>query len=155
MVSVRRIISGGQTGADRGGLDFALERGIPHGGFCPKGRLAEDGVIPAKYELEETGSRQYPERTRRNVELADATLVFASGKTLSRGSALTVRYSRSAHKPVVVLNGFPNVAADAARLGEFLELHRPEVLNVAGNRESTTPGMRDHVAAVLAAVWTA
>jgi len=71
------IISGGQTGADRGALDFAIARGLPHAGFCPKGRKAEGGPIPARYRLTETGSADYPDRTRRNVEAADATTIFA------------------------------------------------------------------------------
>jgi hypothetical protein len=67
---VERVISGGQTGADRSGLDAAIDLGLPHGGFCPKGRLAEDGVIPPRYQLEETASAEYDERTRKNVEAA-------------------------------------------------------------------------------------
>jgi hypothetical protein len=64
---VERIISGGQTGADRGGLTAAIKLGIPHGGWCPKGRRAEDGQVPACYHLEETGSSSYQARTKRNV----------------------------------------------------------------------------------------
>jgi predicted Rossmann-fold nucleotide-binding protein len=74
---VERVITGGQTGADRGGLDAAIDLGLPHGGFCPKGRLAEDGVIPQPYQIEETASTEYSERTRKNVEAADATVVFS------------------------------------------------------------------------------
>ena len=152
------IISGGQTGADRAALDFAISRDLTHSGFCPLGRKAEDGRIPAAYNLTETESADYPERTRRNVQLADATAIFASmpAQQLLRqrrgGSALTAREAIRAARPFVILSHFPDVAADAAELRSFLESHRPASLNVAGSRESSMPGIAAHVAAVLAAV---
>jgi hypothetical protein len=151
------IVSGGQTGADRGALDFAIANGIPYAGFCPRGRKAEDGPIPKRYKLTETKSAEYPERTRRNVELADATAIFAlvSAEALLRqrrsGSGLTVREAARAGRRFVVLYNFPNVDADAGDLRAFLEEARPRVLNVAGSRESSQPGIAAHVAAVLAA----
>src|SRR5208283_1924431 len=71
VTTVERVISGGQTGADRGGLDAAIDLGLSHGGFCPKGRRAEDGTIPKRYKLEETASADYADRTRKNVKTAD------------------------------------------------------------------------------------
>lgn len=150
-----KIISGGQTGADRAALDFALERSIECGGWCPRGRIAEDGTIPAKYPLQEMPSAEYPPRTKKNVEEADATVVFdAPGKKPSRGTQLTVRCCREAGKPYVVLTGFPDVETDAAKLAAFLAQTKPETLNVAGNRESGTPGIYAHVLAVLAIALT-
>jgi predicted Rossmann-fold nucleotide-binding protein len=73
------IISGGQTGADRAALDFAIEHGIPHGGWCPRGRIAEDGPIPLCYSLRETPSRRYAQRTEWNVRDSHATVVFTIG----------------------------------------------------------------------------
>ena len=147
-----KIVSGGQTGAHRAALDFALERGIECGGWCPKGRLAEDGPIPSRYPLRETASADYPPRTRANVEAADATIVFdAPGRKPSRGTQLTVRCCREAGKPHIVLVGFPDAATDVAALKSFLAEIRPATLNVAGNRESGTPGIYEHVRAVLAA----
>lgn len=73
---ITKIISGGQTGADRGGLDAAIHCGIPHGGWCPKGRIAEDGVIPADYYLNEMASPEYLPRTKANVVDSDATVIF-------------------------------------------------------------------------------
>jgi hypothetical protein len=152
------VISGGQTGADRAALDFAIKHKIPHAGFCPRGRKAEDGRIPPRYQLAETKSDQYPERTRRNVELADATAIFSrvSAEALLRqlrsGSGLTVREAARAGRPFVVLSNFPNALADAAELCTFLEERHPAVLNVAGARESSQPGIAAHVAAVLEAV---
>jgi predicted Rossmann-fold nucleotide-binding protein len=71
------IISGGQTGADRAALDWALQHGIPHGGSCPRGRLAEDGVIPTRYQLQELPSPEYAARTERDVLDADGTVIFS------------------------------------------------------------------------------
>ena len=71
-----RIVSGGQTGADRAALDWAIERGIPHGGWCPRGRRAEDGRIDRRYALRETPAHDYQQRTRWNVRDSDGTLIF-------------------------------------------------------------------------------
>ena len=150
----RCIVSGGQTGADRAGLDFAIEHGVTHAGYCPRGRLAEDGQIPARYNLEETEHDDYPTRTRKNVELGDATVIFQRGPNVRprSGSALTAGHARKVGRPCLVLGAFPNVQADAAALRAFLELNRPKILNVAGSRESSTPGIGAHVRAVLAAI---
>lgn len=154
-MTVTKIISGGQTGADRAALDFALERGISCGGWCPRGRIAEDGSIPLRYPLSEMESAEYPPRTRKNVAEADATVIFdAPAKKPSRGTALTIRCCREAGKPHLVLREFPNASADAGALRDFLDEHHPSVLNVAGNRESGTPGIYRHVKAVLSGVLT-
>jgi hypothetical protein len=120
------LVSGGQTGADRAALDFAIDRGLDHAGYCPKGRKSEDGPLPDHYQLTETKSADYPERTRLNVEMADATVVFHPDGQVSRGSALTVRHARKVGKPYVVLGHFPDVAADAADLSAFLVLQTPQ-----------------------------
>jgi len=88
------IISGGQTGVDRGALDAAARLGIAHGGWCPRGRRAEDGEIPERYRLRETPSRRYAQRTAWNVRDSDATLVLIEGD-LAGGTALTVRLART------------------------------------------------------------
>jgi hypothetical protein len=75
-VNIQRILSGGQTGVDRAALDFAIARQIPHGGWCPAGRRAADGVLDARYQLMETESSGYRQRTKRNVLDADATLII-------------------------------------------------------------------------------
>ena len=86
MTVITKIVSGGQSGADQGGLDAAIELGIPHGGWCPKGRKSEDGAIPDKYNLVETKSGDYRVRTEQNVVDSDATVVFTYGPA-SGGSA--------------------------------------------------------------------
>ena len=147
---IKKIISGGQTGADRGGLDAAIELGIPHGGWCPKGRKAEDGVIPAKYRLKEHVSAEYPPRTSLNIYDADATMIFKRGE-LGRGSRLTFSLAQGQKRPVIVLDVADVLAGqeDSAALWAFLDEHRPAILNVAGTRESHAPGIQEAVRRIL------
>jgi len=137
-LGVETIISGGQTGVDRAALDVALALGIHCGGWCPRGRRAEDGTIPRKYPLRETPSTAYAERTAHNVHDADATLVLCRGP-LRGGTALTLRLARRARKPslTVDLDNPDGVALTRA----FLASRRVRVLNVAGPRESQEPGI--------------
>ena len=85
---IQRIISGGQTGADRAALDWAITHGIRHGGWCPAGRRAEDGAIPDRYCLQETPGRNYHQRTKWNVRDSDATLIITQAAELTGGSLL-------------------------------------------------------------------
>ena len=82
-----RVVSGGQSGADRAGLDWALSRQVAHGGWCPKGRRSEDGPIPAIYGLSETPLSNYLQRTEWNVRDSDATIVFTLTDALDGGDA--------------------------------------------------------------------
>ncbi len=95
---IERIISGGQTGADRAALDAALAKGCPHGGWCPRGRLAEDGPIPRRYRLRQMRSPDYASRTERNVLAADATIIFTFGPPRF-GSGATIGYARRNQRP--------------------------------------------------------
>ena len=97
------IISGGQTGVDRAALDIAIDLGIPHGGYCPKGRRAEDGIIPSKYNLTEHSSVQYIDRTLENVLSSDGTLILHIGK-ISNGTALTKEFCIQSEKPILIIN---------------------------------------------------
>ncbi len=97
-LKIGKIISGGQTGADRAGLDAAIELQVPHGGWCPRGRLAEDGTIPSHYRLRPTRTADYAERTRQNVLAADATLIFTYGPARG-GSAVTIGFAVRHHRP--------------------------------------------------------
>ena len=134
------IHSGGQTGVDRAALDAALAVGVPTGGWCPRGRRAEDGPIPARYGLRETPSADYAERTGWNVRDADATLVLTKGDPAD-GTALTLERARASEKPLFVidLGAEPDLAVVADWLGD----HEVRTLNVAGPRESTVPGIYD------------
>ena len=132
------IISGGQTGVDRAALDFAMEHNIPCGGWCPKGRLAEDGMIDEKYPLKETSTSLYVVRTRLNVEDSDGTLILHEGE-IGNGTQYTAEYAGAKKKPVLLVNMGKDDAA--GRLGKWVKAHGIEVLNIAGPRESTSPGI--------------
>jgi hypothetical protein len=131
---VVRIISGGQTGVDRGALDAAIELGIPHGGWCPKGRRAEDGPISDKYLLLETDSVDYQVRTERNVDDSDGTLILYRER-LQRGTLLTHRLAKQKGKPLLRVRLDRPVAID--RIIRWLTDNSIQVLNVAGPRASS------------------
>ncbi len=137
---VIKIVSGGQTGVDRAALDAAREIGLPCGGWVPRGRRAEDGRVPARYPMRETASWKYPQRTRLNVRDSDATLIVSRGAPAG-GTALTASFARGAGRPCLVidLDAETNAALAAAR--QWLIAHQVRVLNVAGPRESTAPGI--------------
>jgi len=148
---VIRIVSGGQTGADRGGLDAAAELGLERGGWCPRGRRAEDGVIPAGYPLVETGSPRYEERTEKNVVDSDGTLLVTRGPA-SGGSALTADLARRHARPLLHVDlAVTPPAAAAATVRSWLAAQRIAVLNVAGPRASGCPGIAADVRALLLA----
>lgn len=149
---VTKIVSGGQTGADRGGLDAAIALGIPYGGWCPKGRRAEDGVIPSVYVLAESESADYRVRTERNVVDSHATLIFTRGP-LDGGSLLTAKCAQKHCKPFLHLDlaSIDRHAAVAGLLAWFKGLQQPLVLNVAGQRESKSPGLQAQVRDIVIA----
>lgn len=136
-----KVITGGQTGADRAALDSAITRGIEYGGWCPRGRKAEDGTIPSKYQLTETESANYRARTVRNVVDSDATLIFNMGD-LEGGSLETLRIAERRGKPVrVVQMDTPPDDAAIAALRAWLADGHIRALNIAGPRESKRPGV--------------
>jgi hypothetical protein len=147
------IVSGGQTGADRAALDFAIEFGIAHGGWCPRGRLAEDGPIDLQYQLTDTPSRRYDERTKWNIRDSDATVVFSISERLTGGSALTVELARELGKPCLQIarDSDAETMDHAGRLVRFLAEHHVRRLNVAGPRASQEPEVAAFVHAVLKA----
>ena len=100
---LQKIVSGGQTGADRAALDFAIKHQIPHGGWCPAGRKAEDGAINRRYHLTETTSSAYSERTWQNVLDSDGTVIFTIEDKLRGGSRTTVQFAQMMGKPWVHL----------------------------------------------------
>ena len=133
---VQRIISGGQTGVDRAALDVAIALGIPCGGWCPKGRMAEDGVIPAHYPLRETETADYAERTVRNVTDSSGTLILTWAPP-SEGTAFTIEAAKSLGKPHFVVDLREDNGTDDA--AEWLLRNRIRTLNVAGPRASKHP----------------
>jgi hypothetical protein len=139
-----KIISGGQTGADQGGLQAAAELGIPTGGKMPKGFRTERGPqcgLGPLYGLEELASHEYAPRTRYNVVDSDATVIF--GKVSSPGSRTTRKMCIDSKKPYLVIE---DCKETSLRLfTEFLAMYKVKILNVAGNRESRNPGIQDSV----------
>ena len=138
MLVLTKIVSGGQTGVDRAALDAALELNMPCGGWCPKGRRAEDGVIPARYPLRETDSPNYARRTALNVIDSDGTLILTRG-TLRGGTALTAHLARKKGKACLILPLEEGMTVRTAT--RWLHGNRITVLNVAGPRESQQPGI--------------
>ena len=146
---VGKIISGGQTGVDRAALDFARERGLPHGGWCPRGRLAEDGEIASAYELRETPDADYPQRTEWNVRDADGTVIFTASRELTGGSKLTRELALALGKPCLHLSREADAKTAPSKLREFIRRHKISTLNVAGPRLSTEPAARAFATWVL------
>lgn len=138
---IKKIISGGQTGVDRAALDFALENGIDCGGWCPKGRKADDGVIPEYYPLQETEKDIYEDRTERNVLDSDGTLIINKGFTLRGGTLYTYGMLMKHAKPVLVLDVDNNFEVNLVAFSEWIVENNISVLNISGNRESETPGI--------------
>jgi len=136
---LRKIISGGQTGADRGALDGAIYCNFPHGGAVPAGRLTEDGRLPLSYGMVELTSARYADRTEKNVVDGDATLIVSHGP-LTGGSALTMIIAGRLDRPCLHIDFSTIKAADAAvKVSAWLDKHRVGVLNVAGPRASSDP----------------
>ena len=147
-----KIISGGQTGVDRGALDAALEAGIDCGGTCPAGRKAEDGVIPEKYPLTAFNSTVYSNRTRQNVIDSDATLIIHFGQ-LQGGTAFTRQCCIDENKPYLVLDASMADQDDLIQhILNFIRQNRIQVLNVAGPRASKVPSAQEKTRILLKAV---
>lgn len=154
MIRLRRIISGAQTGVDRGALDAAAYLGLATGGYAPRGWRAEDGAIPEQYRanmIEIPGG--YDDRTRENTSEAGATLIIARKLPLTPGSSLTRALCRHHQRTWLLLllsEPWGHV------LPQWLGTHRIHTLNVAGPRESKEPGIqveaRDALIAALESV---
>ena len=152
-----KIVSGGQTGVDRAALDAALEAGFPCGGWCPRGRRAEDGSIPERYPLQEVDGG-YLARTERNVLDSDATLIIHFGP-LSGGTLRTLEFCRKHGRPCLQVDGEKlNPAEASEQVLAFLESRDVQVLNVAGPRASgdarAWPFAHDLLSRVLSATGT-
>jgi hypothetical protein len=147
-IELKKLVSGGQTGADRAALDVAIRHGFPHGGWCPKGRKAEDGPIGRQYQLEETPSASYLQRTEWNVRDTDGTVVFTLSKDVTGGSLRTIDFARKHKKPCAHIPR-DGTYQPAVALLRFVEEHEIKVLNVAGSRESKEPGIHLWVMQVI------
>ena len=151
-----KIVSGGQTGVDRGALDAAIALGIDHGGWCPSGRLSEDGTIPSRYDLTETDSADYPTRTKQNVLDSDATLILYE-KKISGGTLLTKRICKAQaarYHLVRIDHSEPKLDQCIEQTRNWLSENKPNTLNVAGPRESNHPGIEQRSLQFLLQVFT-
>lgn len=148
---ITKLISGGQTGADIAALDVALRHSFPHGGWCPKGRKSLEGPIPAQYQLTETPSDSYLQRTEWNARDSDGTVVFTLAAEVTGGSLRTVGFAKKHKKPCLHVSraGEGDLYSPAMLLQDFVKEHGIKRLNVAGSRESKEPGIHDWVMQVL------
>ncbi len=140
---IKKIVSGGQTGADRAALDFAIKHHIEHGGWVPKYRAAEDGRIPDIYQLQEMPTYSYSRRTEQNAIESDGTVIISHGKPTG-GSSFAVRMAKKHGRPWLHLD-MERLSVDKAgwRLQKWIEECAISVLNVAGPRRSTDPSIYD------------
>ena len=144
-----KIVSGGQTGADQGALDAALELGHPCGGWCPKGRKSEAGPIPAKYPVQELDSADYRVRNKQNVIDSDGTMIFTYGKPTG-GTNLTINMAIKHEKPLYVCDLEDDLLnKDIDFIWEWGLESDVYVLNVAGPRESKHPGTQEMVQMIM------
>ena len=149
MIKIEKIISGGQTGADRAALDFAIANGIPYGGWLPKGRKTEDGTLDPRYHLQEMPTTDYPKRTERNVLDADGTVIVSHG-LLPGGSALTREFAKKHKKPWMHIDLKELAIKHAAeKLADWLKSHEIKVLNVAGPRARKDPAIYEATLCLL------
>lgn len=143
-----QIISGGQTGVDRAALDFALQNGVDCDGWCPQGRISEDGPIDIKYPLNETKSSNPEERTKRNVSDSDGVLILVDDK-MDLGTVLTIDFAEISGKPLYLVHLRMNRADQEEGISSFIEEYKLEKINIAGPRESNSPGIYDKATAFL------
>jgi hypothetical protein len=151
-VLISKIVSGGQTGAPRAALDVAIELGIPHGGWTPKGRKAEDGRLEARYQLQEMATDSNEKRTERNVIDSDGTLIISHG-LLTGGSDYTRKMAEKHGKPWIHVDAnWMSVEAATVIIRSWLSGSDIEVLNVAGPRASKDPKIYTATKTILKAV---
>ena len=150
---IKRIISGGQTGAERAALDFAIKMDLPHGGWAPKGRLAEDGPIPAQYNLKEMPTKNFPQRAERNVKKADGTLIVSHGK-LTRDSDLTLKMAIKHNKPYLHIDlNETSIFEAAEQIIQWVPENHLGILNIAGSRASKDPKIYKAVYELLETIY--
>ena len=150
-MSVKKILSGGQTGVDRAALDVALDLGLEASGWVPKGRRSEDGMVPDQYIVKETPSRDYEQRTEWNVRDSDATLILTTGSP-EGGTLTTIEIAHRLEKPVFVVDLLK--PQNLASIQFWLDYEKVQTLNVAGPRETKVPGIRNMAMAFLKDILT-
>ena len=151
-MGIKKVISGGQTGADQAALDAAIELGIPHGGWVPLGRLTEKGRLSSRYKMQEINAIDYDQRTELNVMDSDGTLLFSYGE-LTGGCALTKKFARKHLKPCLHVDVSEISEYKAVEIiKSWLEVRKIETLNVAGPRASESRGIYETVLNIMKSV---
>lgn len=149
-----KIVSGGQTGVDRADLDAALDNGVECGGWCPAGRMAEDGFIPDKYPVKELEKAGYRQRTIKNVVDSDGTVVIYFGFPTG-GTQQTIAHCIKRQKPCLLIDASELTKDRAAqRIVEFIELHGIDILNFAGPRGSLHKDAHNYTYTAVSAMIT-
>ena len=149
---IEKIISGGQTGADQAALDVAIELGFEHGGWIPRGRKTENGLLPDKYKLQEMSTASYPKRTEQNILDSDSTLIISHGK-LTGGSALTRKMAKKHGRPWLHLDMDKLSVSDASKTtASWIERNGIQILNVAGARGTKDPTIYNATMEILKTV---
>ena len=150
---ILKIVSGGQAGVDRAALDVAIELGIPHGGWIPKGRKTEDGKLPDKYRLKEMSTSSYTKRTEQNVIDSEGTLIISRGP-LAGGSELTHKSAMLYDRPCLHIDlGTVNALQAVKTIRSWISRHGIEILNIAGPRASEDPEIYDITVQTLKEVF--
>ena len=150
---IKKIISGGQTGADQAALDTAIKLDIPHGGWIPKGRKTESGPLPGKYQLQEMPTASYPKRTEQNVLDSDGTLIISNGE-LTGGSALTRKLATKHGRPWLHID-LDTIDVDPSKvIKSWIGMNEIKILNVAGPRASKVPQIYETTSEILEAALT-
>lgn len=147
---IKVIVSGGQTGTDRAALDVAIELNIAHRGWCPKGRIAEDGIIPEKYHLQETETGDYSERTKLNIRDTEGTIIFVPSTPIkvTDGTMLTIKEVYERKKPHLIIDVSQNKNINNL-MEKWVAKNNIKILNVAGSRESQHPSIYEEVKEIL------
>lgn len=136
-----KIISGGQTGVDQAALDFALDYGFECGGFCPRGRKSEKGTIPNRYPVSEIDSEDYIDRTKKNILESDGTWILRDRREISDGTVDTINLCKQLLKPHLIINLEHDI--ESSVILNWLTEFQIGTLNIAGNRESASPGIHE------------
>jgi hypothetical protein len=152
-MDVPKIVSGGQSGAERAALDWAIARNLPYGGRCPHGRTADDGTIPATYVLTEAPGADYLEVAEWNTRDSDGSVIFTVATVVSDNFKKTVQFGLKRKKPLLHLSKTGTSSAPDEMLRSFVARHRIKVLNVAGSRTSEEPEIESFVRDTLEKAW--
>ena len=142
---IKKIVSGGQTGVDQAALFVATQCGLSVGGWCPKGGLDENQqCILEKYPLREADTPDPNERTQRNIDDSDGTLILVPSwplpKHIQDGTRLTYTYAKAQGKPYLII-ALSDSDQHLHRIYEWIEHYNIRILNIGGPRESSSPGI--------------